>query len=298
MGRSHSWRRLAVVSLTLALVALGTPARAALPASPPSETHGCANGRTAKAWITFSEEQGVTLFAADNPCQGQWLEFAFPGLSASDPYGLFVFVAPGQRINWQGRTLGERGLTYWWEEEYAGTDLVAPKSTCVSNYEGPNGMSGYSGLLIFSDKDVRNAPECGQPVPKYQADRYMRTSCPSDSSGSIALGSWKTDGKKLIKLEIDNGCSGNWAIAWWQLANGRKVAVWVEPHGYADLWKSELAPLPTNMKDGRVYLGTDRSLGVDADNLGSKDPKRPFYYTGVASGDHVRCSAGAKPTCK
>lgn len=289
----HRSRRSLVLLLTLGLVALNAPAKAALPTSSPTGKHRCANGKTAKDWLNFeqSDRQSPSLsrLAVDNPCKNQWFQVFFRGLSESSPYGLSVFIAPGQRFNWEGRFLSELGLDLWEEIEFESTGLVAPKSACVRNFEGSDGWTGFRGLLIFNEKDVRNAPECGQPVPKYQADRMARVDCTSPDP-NYALAVWKTDTKKnLIKLAIyNNNCSAGWVIAWWELDNGRKVGVWVEPGEKTDLWLDELDGLPTKMKDGRVHIGTDRTLGVDVDDFGGSNPKkRPFYYNFVANGDHV-----------
>jgi hypothetical protein len=288
-------RRLSVLTLSLALAGSAAPARAAaVPKAKPTSTHRCADGTTARAWVNFvvdPDELGdLTRIAVDNPCKKQWVSVRFPGTSVSDPYGSFVFVAPRQKINWEGRVLAEWFGWGWKQVEFGGTGLVEPKQACVKNFETDIGSSSYQGLVALSDKDIRNAPECGDPVPKLPASRSARALCLGNSGpyGPASRLSWKVDGKRLVKLEVANDCSANWTIVWWELDNGRKVAVWVEPGDSTDLWMSELDGLPTKMEHTRVHLGFDRTLGVDADDFGGSNPKkRPFYYNFTASGDRV-----------
>lgn len=289
-------RRLSVASLALALVASTAPALAALPDQSPTDTAHCADGQAVKVWTEYnSHYPELTRLAAENPCPDRWLMIDWPGQSVSDPYGRTVFLAPGQRFHWDAASVLEWGL-YQYEEDYAGIALVPESATCVQNYEAASGWSSYEGLLVYGDDDVKEAPECGQPVRIYEADRHGRAACPlSDTTATVT---WKTLRQTLIKLEVRNWCSENWVVAWWRLANGRTVGVWVEPGGAVDLWKWELDAVPTTTKDRRVHLGTDRSLGVDVDEIGRPDPtRRPFYYNGFPAGDTVRCSAGVEPEC-
>lgn len=285
-----------VIALALIVLAWAAPAEAALPTSPPSETLACANGKTAKAWMNYGAEYGLlSMLAVDNPCKGQWVELAWPGWSVSDPYGQWIYVAPGKRFNWDGprlrewRATGEAG-------EFTGARLVAPGAACVRNYEAANGWSSFNGKLVYSYDDVRAAPECGEPKPKYTAVRYKTIRCPSDQH--TAELAWKVEGKKLVKLAADNSCSGRWAVAWWRLENGRTVGIWIEPGVPTDLWKAELDGLPTKTKDGNVSFALAQDLGADPGYAGVKDAKkRPFYYNGFASGDVVSCTAG-QAKCK
>jgi hypothetical protein len=296
MYRLRNWRRRSVASLTLALVAPISPAWAAWPEKPPTEIAPCADGKAAKVWTEYTRlSPRLIRLAAENPCADRWLKIDWPGMSVSDPYGTTVFLAPGGRIGWDTATIEELAAASY-EEEYIGIELVPAEAACVTNYDATNGWTSFSGLVVYSDRDVREAPECGQAVPIYGADRHARAACTFDDHSAELT--WKTLGRRLIKLEVHNWCSGGWAVAWWRLANGRTVGVWIEPDGSADLWKAELDGLPTDTKDGRVYLGTDRSLGVGLEDIVRPDPtKRPFYYNGFAAGDTVSCSAGRTPKC-
>jgi len=288
-------RRSLALLLAAGMLALGAPAKAALPSSRPTDKHRCANGKTAKIWIRFGYTDPLSHLAADNPCKSQWIVFTFPGGSESDPYGLSVFVAPGQRINLDGAALAEWGLNNWWEGEYSGTGLVGANDACVRNYDHPTGgWTGYGGFLFLSEKDVRDAPECGQPIPKYSANHRVALPCSSPDEGERYL-TWKTEGRKIVKLAVRNGCTENegWSIASWKLDNGRTVGVWVGPGEEIDLWKSDFGKLPVKTKDGRVRLTT--APAGDEDDAFRSDPKnRPFYYNGFAHDDTVSCTAGKK----
>lgn len=289
-------RRSLVLLVTFAMLALSAPAKAALPSSSPTHKHRCANGKTAKTWIKFAPDgphgPEVARLAADNPCRGQWVQFSFSGESESDPYGLSLFVAPGQRLNWEGAALAEWGLADWLEEESGPTRLADSKDACVRNYQGDSGPTGFDGILFFSDTDVRSAPECGQPTPKYSANRYAEMPCPSGDGTSYLT--WKTEGKKLVKLAMSNGCGEeSFTIARWKLDNGRTVGLWIEPGRYTDLWKSDFGTLPVKTKDGRVLLTTYPV--ADEEDAFRSDPKnRPFYYNGYVHDDSVVCTAGQK----
>jgi hypothetical protein len=278
-------RKAIVTLILLAMTALTAPrAGAALPKTAPSQTLRCANGKTAKVWTEYGAPyRRLSLLAAENPCKDRWLAMDWPGESESDPYGDTIFLAPGKRFNWDEPHLSEWGM---WEYEYedAGASLVLPKDACVSNYETEeSGLTSFSGSLVYGYNDVRDAPECGQPPSKYGASRYASAQCPYDDN--TASLTWKMDGKKVIKLEMRNDCSGGWAIAWWRLKNGRTQAVWIEPGVSADLWKSELDPIFTDTADGKVHFGMDADFGADWDDISHRDPKkRPFYYNGGASG--------------
>ena len=303
----HRSRRWLVLLLTLGLVALSTPAQAALPSSTPTQKLRCANGKTAKAWIAFESEYGpMTRLAADNPCKGQWIEFLWIGESESDPYGRSFFVAPGQQFHWEGSALTEWMLDGSWggwdANEFARTVLVSPNEACVSNYYGEeNGWTGYEGLVLLSDKDVRNAPECGSPIPKYSASHFTPAVCPAGDyrAGRESAVTWKTEGKKVVASYIGNDCIDTWIAAWWKLDNGRTAALWIGPGTTADLWKTDFAKLPVNTKDGRVRVTTYYSDQAATKAFTTADPnKRPFYYNGLidypAGGDTVRCTAGKK----
>lgn len=286
-----------ILLVASALLVVTAPAKAALPSSSPTDKHRCANGKTARTWIKFGPHPiGLSRLAADNPCKTEWVLFYFHGASESDPYGLSVFVAPGQRINLDGVGLAEWGLSQWWDEEYGGASLVAPKDACVRNYDHPTGgWTGYHGLLFKSATDVRNAPECGQPIPKYSADHFAEMACPV--SGGTSYLAWKTEGKKVVKVALSNGCTeddNHMAIATWKLDNGRTVGVWAYPGQSLDIWKSEFGKLPVKTKDGRVRLTSYPY--ADEEDAGRSDPKnRPFYYNGFLDRDGtVSCGAGRK----
>jgi hypothetical protein len=290
-------RPLVALLLAAGMLAVSAPAKAALPSSTPTGTHRCANGKTARTWIKFGPHPiGVSRLAADNPCKTEWVLFYFHGASESDPYGLSVFVAPGQRINLEGAALAEWGLNSWWDEEYGDASLVAPKDACVRNYDHPTGgWTGYRGLLFKSATDVRDAPECGQPIPKYSANHYVALPCPSPDGHEIFL-TYKTEGKKIVKVAVWNRyCTDwdRWAVAWWKLDNGRTVGVWVGPGEEIDLWKSDFGKLPVKSRDGRVRL-TTAPAGAEDDAFRSDAKKRPFYYNGFVHDDTVSCSAGKK----
>ena len=288
-------RRSLALLLAAGMLALATPAKAALPSSSPTDTHRCANGKTAKAWAKFGSS-GLARLAADNPCKGQWVAFSFTGQSASDPYGTRVFIAPGQRVNLEGADL-EWGLSQWGDENGGGSRLVDATNACVTNrYYPDSGWTGFNGLLFLSEKDVRDAPECGDPIPKYSANHRVALPCPSPDEHEISL-TYKTEGKKIVKLAVsDRFCkeSERWAIAWWKLDNGRTVGVWVAPGEEIDLWKSDFGQLPVKSKDGRVRL-TTAPAGDEDDAFRSDPKKRPFYYNGFIEGDDtVSCTAGRK----
>lgn len=303
MRRPRSAHLFMALLLGAGMLASGAPAKAALPGSSPTDTDRCANGKTARTWIKFGPHPiGLSHLAADNPCTTEWVLFYFHGASESDPYGLSVFVAPGQRINLKGAALAEWGLNNWWDEEYGSASLVAPNDACVTNYDHPTGgWTGYRGLLFKSATDVRNAPECGSPVPKYSAAHYTPAICPASDhqAGRESAVAWKTEGKKVVGLSIGNDCDDSWIAAWWKLDNGRTAALWMGPGTSADLWKTDFAKLPVKTKDGRVRVTTYFSDQAAAKAMTAADPKqRPFYYNGLidwpAGGDTVRCSAGRK----
>jgi len=107
--------------------------------------------------------------------------------------------------------------------------------------------------------------------------------------------SWKLDGQKILKIWVYNLCP-DWAVAHWQLANGRTVGVWVAPGGYTDLWLGELNPVPTGTRDGKVTFGLANA--ADRNRIGNADPKaRPSWYNATADGDTLVCTAGTKKTC-
>jgi hypothetical protein len=133
------------------------------------------------------------------------------------------------------------------------------------------------------------------PAPSANAkpdqSRYDWVQCPEDNGRAELI--YKMDGKKIIKLAIRSCRYYPWSIAWWQVAGGKKVAVWVEPDGSTDLWKDELNPLPTKTTDGKVHLVS--SDGYDRDDMENDD--RPFHYDATAAGNWVGCWEGALQGC-
>jgi hypothetical protein len=284
-----------IVSLLCSLTLVADPAGAAVPTTSPTDTVGCANGKTARVWTHFqSNDQKLDLLAAENPCD-RWLEIAWPGLSASDPYGDWIYVAPHSTFNWDLPRLLEWGVG---EDsfEYNGISLVPAQAACVHNYETENGGTGFQGLLVYGWDSVRFAPECGQPVPRYNADRHARATCPTVTEPkNFAEFAWKLDGKKILKVWVYNPCP-DWVVAHWQVANGRTVGVWVAPGGYTDLWLGELKPVPTATKDGTVTLAL--ASAAERNRIGNGDPRaRPYWYNATANGDTLVCTAGARNTC-
>ena len=294
-------RRSLVLLLTLALLAAAAPANAALPSSTPTQKLTCANGKTAKAWITFASAgwEEVQSIAADNPCKGQWVTFDFEVPSETNRVGRSLMVAPGQRLNWDRAAVIEWGLGRWEKDDLNSISLVAAKDACVHNYSDDEFSTNYDGMLFLSYKDVRKAPECGQPIPKYSATHFTNVTCPAGEPGAGRENwvKWKTEGKKIVGVAIDNDCFDNWIIAWWKLDNGRTAALWIGPHTSADLWKSDFATLPVKTIDGKVRVMTSPESRIQ-DTFRSDPNKRPFYYNGLidynAGGDTVRCHAGKK----
>ena len=181
-------RRSLVLLLTLGLVALSAPAKAALPSSTPTQKLRCANGKTAKAWVTFAPDgwQEVTSVAADNPCKGQWVRFDFEVPSETQRVGRSLMVAPGQRLNWDRSAVLEWGLGLWEKDDLGPISLAAAKDACVDNSSDDEFSTNYDGILFFNAKDVRSAPECGQPIPKYSPNHFAEMRCPA-KEGTVRM---------------------------------------------------------------------------------------------------------------
>lgn len=271
------------VAFVLLLVSVA-PAHAAVPKTAPSDSLRCSNGKTAKAWLQFNPSGWLSMLAAENPCTDRWVALRWPGHSVSDPYGSTYFLAPGKKFNFDTARLYEWGIREH-QDEYAGLTLVEPKQACVTNRYGINGWTNFTGKLISSWDNVRDAPECGDPPPKHLSTRHAPIYCPKPDTGPSDL-AWKLDGKKVIKIEIHNACNFP-VVAWWHFKDPRTgsvktAAVWVGAgFGYTDLWKSELNGLPVKTIDGKVHFSDDRVY--DEAN---------FSYNWSASGDQLNCVFG------
>jgi hypothetical protein len=284
-----------------------SPASAALPQTPPSQTVRCANGKTARVWEDrvwdayqadgspdYESGSTITRLAGQNLCKSEWVEMSWSNGSESNASASFLWLAPGAKFNWDQAQFQRWG--------YPGDDfgpfvgLTEAKYVCrnqsgdpyrTDNSDGELGFASYGWTgRVYGYSDVRSVPECGSKQKDQQHSQTKDLRCSPDQEHwwPYARLTWKMDGKKIIKIAVQNYCSESQgpAIVWWRYKGGT-AAVWVYPgdypNGYADLWKSELKELPTKTTDGQVHFTNDRA--VQDDDI--------YTYVWTASGDSLVC---------
>ncbi len=262
-------------------VVLAVPAEAAVPDTPANRVIPCGNGKAARVWQELNwghpaldEEPFLERLAAENPCT-KWLEISWGESAFGEGDNDFssVFLAPGKKFNWSASQIKRYGA-----DTPAGgpgyTELVGSKQVCAPK-------SYAFAKRVYRYNDLRPVGDC----PGWDPTTSHSDSLPCDpgkDDGREVDATWKLDGKKIIKIAGASECSeppAETAAVWWRYTGGTAALVFWP--GYStDLWKAELAELPTNTVDGKLHFLTN----FDDDDYN-------LVWTGF--GDKVGCWSGS-----